>query len=166
LAVVLEDYLQWLPAFAATSRRPGSKLCSPLLLQSVTGAANKGHQRCYNMPLAMLQSVVGVASILPRRYCERPGAGTICRWRCYNRPPACRRRCYQRTPVLLQYAAGGAIICSVVGAATIRAPLVLLSSSSALLQSFPVGAERPGVATIRPKALPPAVAASGARRYY
>jgi hypothetical protein len=75
--VVLEDYLQWLPAFAATSRRPGSKLCSPLLLQSVTGAANKGHQRCYNMPLAMLQSVVGAASILPRRYCERPDAGSL-----------------------------------------------------------------------------------------
>lgn len=138
MAVVLEDYLQWLPAFAATSRRPGSKLCSPLLLAA-------RHASCYNLSPALLT--------------KDTSAGTICRRRCYNLSSALlqsfpvntasgpallqyaggdatigRRRCYNRSPALLQYA---------VDAATkghrrcYNMPLAMLQSvpSSALLQS-------------------------------
>lgn len=88
----------------------------------------------YNMPVAMLQSAPGLPStLLPKD----TGAATICRWRCYNL--FCRRRCYNPC--------------------TVGAAFVIVGAASILPRRR---CERHGVSTIRPKALPAAVATSGA----
>jgi hypothetical protein len=149
--MVMEYYLQWLQAFAATGRQPGSKPCSPLLLAARHGT------RCYNLSPALLPKA---AALLQYAASD----ATIYGRRCYNMPPTllpkatgsatiCCRRCYPRLPELLQSVVGAAtqghrscynlssaLLPKATGAATICPTLVLLSSSAALLQSFAVGA--------------------------